>query len=103
MCYSKRNSDKKSKQKEPMKWACTSECKTITTQDTEVIVSLKEDFDKPMNELRHVLETCDDGCPNGHYTVNLVSVIHLLMPLTLKGIHWFVPYMMAVVTVNLEF
>ena len=70
----KRSSDPKSKQKEPMKWACTSECKTITTQDTEVIVSLKEDFDKPMDELRHVLETCDDGCPNGHYTVNSVSV-----------------------------
>ena len=33
-----------------------------------------EDFDKPINELKHVLETCDDGCPNGHYTVNSVSV-----------------------------
>ena len=35
--------------------------------NVEVIVSLKEDFDRPLNELRNILDTCDDGCSNGHY------------------------------------
>ena len=28
---------------------------------------LKKAFDGPIEELRYVLETCDDDCPNPHY------------------------------------
>ena len=32
------------------------------------IVHLMQAFDKPMHEVRSALDTCDDGCPNQHYT-----------------------------------
>ena len=49
------------KTNEPKKWACSSECKPLTTAEVDAIVVLKED-------LRHTLATCDDGCPNQHYS-----------------------------------
>ena len=44
------------------------ECKQVTDAEVAAIVSLRAAFDAPMQELRHALETCDDGCPHGHYT-----------------------------------
>ena len=35
----------------------------------EAVVELKQSFEKPMKELRDALGSCDDGCPNGHYSV----------------------------------
>ena len=49
-------------------WNCHSECKVITDTEVAAIVHLKQAFDKPMYEVRSALDTCDDGCPNQHYT-----------------------------------
>ena len=49
-------------------WECFIECKQVTDAEVATIVSLRAAFDAPMQELRHALETCDDGCPHGHYT-----------------------------------
>ena len=35
----------------------------------EAVVELKQSFEKPVKELRDPLDSCDDGCPNGHYSV----------------------------------
>ena len=51
---------------EPKKWECSGECKPLTKADA--IVVLKEAFEKPMQDLSHTLATCDDGCPNQHYS-----------------------------------
>ena len=40
----------------------------ITDTEVAAIVHLRQAFDKPMDELRSALDTCDDGCPNQHYT-----------------------------------
>ena len=53
----------------PTRWKCTSECKALTPSEVEAIVELKQSFEKPMKELRDALDSCDDGCPNGHYSV----------------------------------
>ena len=58
-----------SKGEQPTKgWECHSECKVITDTEVAAIVHLRQAFDKPMHELRSALDTCDDGCPNQHYT-----------------------------------
>jgi len=44
----------------------SSECKPLT--ETVVAISLRAAFENPMQEVRHAFETCDDGCPNQHYT-----------------------------------
>ena len=49
-------------------WNCHSECKVIMDTEVAAIVHLKQAFDKPMYEVRSALDTCDDGCPNQHYT-----------------------------------
>ena len=49
-------------------WECSVECKQVTDAEVAAIVSLRAAFDAPMHDLRHALETCDDGCPHGHYT-----------------------------------
>ena len=53
---------------QPMKWACTSECKIPTVDEVHAIVELKEAFDKPIQEVRQALNICDSNCPNQHYT-----------------------------------
>ena len=53
----------------PTRWKCTSECKALTPSEVEAVVELKQSFEKPMKELRDALDSCDDGCPNGHYSV----------------------------------
>ena len=53
----------------PTRWKCTSECKALTLSEVEAVVELKQSFEKPMKELRDALDSCDDGCPNGHYSV----------------------------------
>ena len=48
-------------------WECSCECKQLTDAEVAAIVSLSA-FDAQMQDLRHALDTCDDGCPHGHYT-----------------------------------
>ena len=48
------------------KWEC-SECKPITDTEVDAILTLKAAFEKPLQEVRHALDECDSGCPNGHY------------------------------------
>ena len=60
------------KGKQPLKWCCSSECKTLTEAEVAAVVNLKQAFEKPMEELRTALYACDNGCPNGHYTKAVV-------------------------------
>ena len=62
------------------RWECTSECKPLTDVEVDAILSLKESFNGPVEEVRHALDVCDEGCPNGHYT-KLISAC----PVALKG------------------
>ena len=45
---------------------CTSDCKAVTESDVQSIVSLRQLFDKTIDQFRQDLYTCDDGCPNTH-------------------------------------
>ena len=62
-------SNKKSKDKKNSMeiWPCTSEYKAVTESEVQCIVSLRQSFDKTIDQLRHDLYTCDDGCPNTHF------------------------------------
>ena len=51
-----------------MKWACTSECKTLTDDEVHAVIELKESFDNPIQEVQQALDACDSDCPNQHYT-----------------------------------
>ena len=53
---------------QPIKWVCTLECKIPSDDEVHAIVSLKESFDKPIQEVRQALDGCDSGCPNQHFT-----------------------------------
>ena len=50
------------------KWECSGECKIVTDIEVNAILTLKAVFEKPIQEVRHALDKCDDGCPNGHYS-----------------------------------
>ena len=54
--------------KEAKKWLCSSECKPLTDTEVDAILALKAVFEKCIQEVRHVLDECDSGCPNGHYS-----------------------------------
>ena len=62
------------------RWECSTECKPLTNTEVDAILTLKEAFNGEIEEVRHALDTCDEGCPNGHYT----KVIGLC-PVALKG------------------
>ena len=66
------NDTSKTKGKQPLKWCCSSECKTLTEAEVAAMVNLKQAFEKPMEELRTALYACDSGCPNGHYSKAVV-------------------------------
>ena len=57
--------DKEDAQKK--KWECSSECKPVTDTEVNAILTFKAAFENPIQKVRHALDTCDDGCPNGHY------------------------------------
>ena len=48
-------------------WKCSTERKTVTDKERHTIILLKKAFDGSIQELRYVLETCNDDCPNPHY------------------------------------
>ena len=49
-------------------WECSIECKPLTDAERSAIFELRAAFDQPTEELRRVLDTCDNGCPNKHYS-----------------------------------
>ena len=65
---SENGSTKTKSDQPPKEWNCHSECKVITDPAVTAIVHLRQAFDKPMHEVRSALDTCNDGCPNQHYT-----------------------------------
>ena len=66
---SENDSTKSKGDQSPKQWNCHSECKVITDTELAAIVHLRQAFDKPMHEVQSALDTCDDGCPNQHYTI----------------------------------
>ena len=62
------------------KWECSSQCKIVTNTEVDCIVSMKAAFEMPLQIVRSMLASCDEGCPNGHYTKLIVS-----KPVHLKG------------------
>ena len=48
-------------------WKCHAAFRPLSKDEVDAIISLKQDFEKPINELRKCLHTCDDGCLNSHY------------------------------------
>ena len=56
------------------------ECKPITDAEVDAILTLKGSFNGPVEEVRHALDTCDEGCPTGYYTKLISSC-----PVALKG------------------
>ena len=48
-------------------WACSAICRSISDEDIQTIVSMKELFTKPLIELREGLQYIDEGCPHGHF------------------------------------
>ena len=53
-------------------WECSKECKPISEGEVDAILCLKAAFDLSVEDVRAALNTCDFGCPYGHYT-NLVN------------------------------
>ena len=49
-------------------WKCSSECKPLSEGEVNSILSFKEAFKLPIEEVRAALSTCDYGCPFGHYS-----------------------------------
>ena len=62
------------------KWECSSQCKLVTNTEVDCIVSMKAAFEMPLEIVRSMLGSCDEGCPNGHYTKLIES-----KPAHLKG------------------
>ena len=48
-------------------WKCHAACRPLSDEEVDTIVSLREAFNQPMAEIRHIIHTCDDGCLNTHY------------------------------------
>ncbi len=59
---------KQSKKLHAASWNCSTACKRLSCSDIQTIVDLRRRFDEPINAVRKCLATCDDGCPNHHYT-----------------------------------
>ena len=45
------------------RWECTTECKPLSDAEVDAILTLKESFNGPVEEVRDALDTCDEGCP----------------------------------------
>ena len=67
-CTAQEVGDRDKNTMQPKKWKCTEECKLYTDEEISSILAVKEQFKKPMHELRKTLESIDKGCQHGHYT-----------------------------------
>ena len=54
-------------------WECSKKCKPISDSEVDAILSLKAAFDLSVENVRAALNTCDSGCPYGHYTNSVNS------------------------------
>ena len=63
-----REDKKHGTKKPPMRWECTSECKVLTDSEVGSILDLKKAFERPIQDVRKTLDTCDSDCPNQHNT-----------------------------------
>ena len=63
-----------------MQWECSNQCKIVTEAEVKCIVSFKAAFEMPLEDVRHMLASCDEGCPNGHYSKLINST-----PIDCKG------------------
>ena len=57
--------DKKSLR--PRKWKCIKECKVPEKDTICSILAVKNWFHEPIQDLRKLLDTLDEGCEHGHY------------------------------------
>ena len=55
------------------KWNCTEKCKPISEREIDSILSLKADFEGPVEAVREALDLCDEGCPYGHHDKQVYS------------------------------
>ena len=67
-CTAQEVGDRDKNTMQPKKWKCTEECKLSTDEEISSILAVKEQFKKPMHELRKTLESIDKGWQHGHYT-----------------------------------
>ena len=80
-CSKKAGSGKESLEStQKKKWECSSECKPVSDAEVDAILELKAAFEMSLQDVRHALDSCDWGCPNGHYTRLIGS-----NPIDLKG------------------
>ena len=49
-------------------WACSAICHSISDEDIQTIISMKELFKKPLIELCEGLQYIDEGCPKTWWT-----------------------------------
>ena len=49
------------------KYKCSARCKLLTKCEVDSILSFKQAFDNPIDEVIRVLYDCDTGCPNMHH------------------------------------
>ena len=55
-------------EKQTKSWKCNATCKTLNSEDRQIIVDLKNNFsDDCMEDIRDVLDSLDEGCQHGHY------------------------------------
>ena len=58
-------------------WKCNVTCKTLSNEDRQIIVDLKNNFsDDSMEDVRDVLDSLDDGCQHGHYYKFFDGLVH---------------------------
>ena len=51
----------------PLHWKCHAARRPLSDEEVDTVVSLREAFNQPMAEIRHIIHTYDDGCLNTHY------------------------------------
>ena len=49
-------------------WKCSAFCKPLTQSEVDSILLLKRKFEESVRKVQKKLDTCDDGCPNTHFT-----------------------------------
>ena len=49
------------------------DCKTVSLAEVDAIVELLQTFKTSMDQVRIALDSCDRGCPNGHYYVKVLD------------------------------
>ena len=57
-------------------WKCDLICRTFDSEDRKIIIDLKNEFcDDSIENVRDVLQTVDDGCDHGLFTLNNYNIL----------------------------